>query len=213
MLQIIDEGIRDPKNPAQVRGDLIWAFGFSRPRLRRPETVISTLAWALTDSDPFVRNEASRALVLFGADAKPAVPNLIGVLDDHRSVHREQQTYIVSVSATSTLAQMGAAARPAVPKLRSLLEHRDGRIRQQAAVALWKIGGETGGPLPVLLERLKSVSPSGNWEVLAALGEMGPAAAAALPRLKQLPQNDPGQFSKLIRETIQRIEGASVPLP
>src|SRR4051794_20254564 len=59
----------------------------------------------------------------------------LGDLDDSDLLVREE--------AACVLAQVGPAARAALPQLRKLLTHDNRSLRTRAALALWKVSGDT----------------------------------------------------------------------
>lgn len=88
-------------------------------------------------------------------------------------------------SAIRALARFGPAAGDALPDLRALVADPGSCIALEAASALWAIERDPA-VLPVLLAHLDSDSPHTRRSAAEALGELGPAAAAAAPRLREL---------------------------
>jgi hypothetical protein len=68
----------------------------------------------------------------------------------------------------------------AVPELSKLLRQPEAALRTQAAIALWRINRDTN-VAPVLTAELERVGHVFSYDILTALGEMGPAAKSAVP--------------------------------
>jgi HEAT repeat protein len=160
----------------------------------------------LSDSDPFVRVSAARALAalklgpetmlpimekaMANADeataqhaldavaalGAPAVPRLIAALK-HQKL-RAQIAY--------TLGQIGPPAASATGDLAKLVGSNDTRVVTEAAVALAKIGPAAAASVPSLTAALKQTDCPNPHAIAYALGKMGPAAAAAKPELVNL---------------------------
>jgi HEAT repeat protein len=167
--------------PALIRS-LDTAEGHSTRHLLRalaavgsdPEVAIPAVLKVLDQqSSDETRLTALRALGEFGAEAAPAVPSIVALLegDDPR----------MRMEAVETLGEIGPAASAAVPPLMQVLQGEDGLLTITAAHALSQIGEAAVGPLRAML------SESG-YQLLAAtiLGDIGPAAAGAVPELVRL---------------------------
>ena len=145
-----------------------------------PTEVLSVLRDALSDDSPWL-------IVL-------AWPNTV-IVDVVRAgwppwFHRRR----VSWEAVRALGDVGPPAAGLVPELRRSLDSPERTLRVLAARALWRVTGETRiDTLGEVLDWLDDVSTflvdDGvplYLETLAVLGEMGPAAAAAAPRVEEL---------------------------
>jgi HEAT repeat protein len=93
--------------------------------------------------------------------------------------------------AAYALGALGPAAKAAVPDLRRLLDDEGALARVGAAYALARITGDTDGYLPQLLLAWRDTyDPEESYPVLphllSCLGELGPAAAPAVPQLLAL---------------------------
>jgi hypothetical protein len=87
-------------------------------------------------------------------------------------------------NALEALEVIGPAGRSAAPLVRELLDDPYQWTRVRAARALWRMGEPLEVYLPVLIDELRC-RPVG---LLAAecLAEIGPPAAAAVPRLREI---------------------------
>ena len=112
------------------------------------------------------------------------------------------------IKAAEVLGRMGSAAKSAVPALRELLKVSDPDTRLQIAVALWTIDHRAEEAVGVLVSLLKdsatssqrnALNPPGRFGLTSstpppppcqlaaeALGQMGPAARAAVPALTEV---------------------------
>jgi len=85
----------------------------------------------------------------------------------------------------TTLGRIGPSAAAAMPAVRRLLDHGKAAIEIAAASALWSVGADAGHVLPGLARHLDG---DGSDAAAAAevVAELGPAAAAMAPRLRDL---------------------------
>jgi HEAT repeat protein len=92
----------------------------------------------------------------------------------------------IRVRAADRLSKLGAAGRAHVPALEALLA-REGlpHVRLHAARAGFRITGEPGPALAVVLEQLRTLQPNELALALEVLGELAPAPAAE-PLLRPL---------------------------
>jgi HEAT repeat protein len=157
-------------------------------------TAVPALVRALKDKD--LMGGPLDALGDLGPAAKEAVPALTALLE--QGWGRE---------AARALGQIGPPAKPAVPALIKLLDSTDPQPRSgvpeeflkqahahariEAALALWRVARQRRG-IPVLVDLVqdKAGAFQGNLfhvreYAAAALGEIGPAAQAAVPALIQ----------------------------
>jgi HEAT repeat protein len=158
----------------------------------------------------------------FGPAAKAAVPTLVQLAN--------RGDPAVAPKAVESLGRIGPAAKWALPTVHELLKSPDDLLRTPAAVALWRIAGRAD--LPALLRALDDpdqrpqpppvrlapgqrvyVSQTGERstavatsavEVIRTLGEVGPTAAAALDRLRELAAGD-GPLAKAAADAVAKI--------
>jgi HEAT repeat protein len=149
-------------------------------------------------------NKWVAALVL-GFCGKPAVPTLIKALDS--------DDQIVSQSAAAGLYKVGRDAEEAMPALIRVLKGQSNnyRLREAAIGALAKMGTGTSAAMEVLtaeLTRKPSLCPQ---EAAYALGEMGPAAQAAVPALEAALKSDNDWVRRAAAEALKKIRGEEPP--
>jgi hypothetical protein len=150
---------------------------------------LPALADLLLDPDPKVRLAAVATLEKMEASAKLAVPKLILAALDATVDPPPPQQPSFRCRVVHLLGKIGREAAPAGPALERLLEVRNRELRVQAAIALWRVEGNTN-VIPMLTAELDQNSLAMSLEVLAALREMGPAAksvASTLMKQAQLP--------------------------
>jgi HEAT repeat protein len=152
------------------------------------------------------------ALWRITGDPAPAVSVIADDLDDPREYTREQ--------ACERLAEIGPAAAGAVPALEANLTHESHRVRIAAAETLWKITGDAESVVPVLVDFLDEEyvpsffawnvrsSVSDRIEVIELLGQMGPAARAALPELRNLTEHESFPLRRAAASAIEKLTGA-----
>ena len=66
-----------------------------------------------------------------------------------------------------------------VPLMREFLTHEKPRVCVSAALALWRVTGSADESVPVLLQFIDEWPGELSQPALVALGQIGPAAAAA----------------------------------
>ena len=96
----------------------------------------------------------------------------------------------VTRSALKTLGAFGPAAAGARNSIRPLTTSTDSHVRPAAVTALWAVGGDLAEVVPLLLGLLDDRITFRITEASDLLGEIGPPAFAALPRLRDLLAHD-----------------------
>jgi HEAT repeat protein len=112
------------------------------------------------------------------------------------------------------LARIGPPAKAALPALRTALRDKNGEMRARAAIALWRIDGNSKEAMPVFvatLKRRKGDRPddSNAWaarQVVRALGEMGPRAKKAVPALLPLLKDKNEGLRWWTRQALKKID-------
>jgi hypothetical protein len=154
-------------------------------RLRKialePSGSIAEMRHGLSDPDPEVRAAAAWALGQQRARASGAVPDLARALSD--------QDGIVRGLAAVALRETGPAASEAVPSLIKGLKDTDSSVRMICAEALGRVKAASAVPALIAVSRDPGEDLHVLRNVVAALGEMGPAAEAAIPALEALKSN------------------------
>jgi len=143
---------------------------------------------ALDDPDAKVRGEAAFALGSLGPDAAALVPKLAGLL-------AEDEAPEVRYTAAYALGRVGAAAAPAFDQLVTLTTSADDLLATVAVWAALKIRPDDrelfAQAVPLLERALDSEREMVRLEAAVSLGEIGAAAAAAVPALELVAENDP----------------------
>jgi HEAT repeat protein len=139
--------------------------------------------------DEKVRGEATVALAAIGTDAAEAAPALAALLADEKAEPG------LRYAAAYALGRIGPAAVAAEPLLRGLAESDD---EMMATVAVWatlriKPGDASlfESAIPRLRRALRDDSELVRLEAAVSLGDIGPAAASAIPILELVSEDDP----------------------
>ncbi|MGT2526221.1 hypothetical protein ACU4GG_02645 [Streptomyces nojiriensis] len=146
------------------------------------------------------RRALCRILQSWGEAAAPAIPELIALLDTDSAVW-----------ALDALAAIGPAAARAAPmqRLRALLDAPpEGQSFAPRALALayGRLTGDRDPALTLLLPRLGE--PYGQYNPAILLGELGPAGAPYVDRLRELlPAHREGWLPLCVSEALWRITG------
>ncbi|CAM5404352.1 hypothetical protein GCM10010329_16450 [Streptomyces spiroverticillatus] len=124
--------------------------------------------------DLSVRMAATAALWALEGDAADVVPRLLALLDTYKAA-----------DAADVLGRIGPAAVLALPRLREITTKSSEWRRVHAAAALWDVGGEAEAAVVVdaLLAAWEENDCTATF-VVECLDRMGPAAAPALPRIR-----------------------------
>jgi hypothetical protein len=179
LLTALDSGV-DAWRAIQVAGHLPQAAQQLVPRLdahlRRLDL---SQQW-----NEMSANAILAALAALGDSAAvPVVVDTLGV-----AVRDEQHD--ITRSALNTLAVFGPAAAGARNMIRSLSKTTDGHVLSAAVAALWAVGGDLDEVMPLLLNLLDNSITFRISDAADLLGEIGPPASAALPRLRALLRHD-----------------------
>jgi len=143
----------------------------------RASAYSSQLVRLLGDNDAAVRQAASRAL---GQIGKPAVEVLVRALQNGDPIFLQ--------AVVETLGKVGKSATPMlIDSLQSDTEPT--LVRQYAALALAEIGSADKRVLRALIAALEYEMPDLRRSAVEALGQLGPPAAVALPKLISLSLN------------------------
>jgi len=142
----------------------------------------------LDAADPLVREEAAVSLAAIGPEAAEAVPALVKQL-------ATDEADGAKFTAAYALGRIGPAAAPALERLHDLATSSDVVL---ATVAMWaslKIAPEdktlVESAIPALRKAARNERELVRLEAVVALGEIGPAAASAVPILELLEEEDP----------------------
>jgi HEAT repeat protein len=143
----------------------------------------------LGDADERVRGDAAVTLGAIGSTAAKAVPALQKILADGSGPAGPRY------AAAYALARMGQAAEPALATLRGLIDAEDDVLATVAVWAILKIAPADAAIVETALPKLRQALRNGDdkvrLEAAVALGDIGPPAAAAVPILELVEEDDP----------------------
>lgn len=172
---------------------------------------VPELVEMLREKDPGMRVLVAWALVAIGVESKTVVPVLASVLDD-RELARAKDGPALQAQAADLLEWLGPEAEaavpvlvrqmlgqdypvggaalqalvrigdPALPELMRALPHATESGQKRIVLVLKAIGAKAVGPL---LQTLDHPRPSVRATAAQALGELGRASQAAVPRLEE----------------------------
>jgi hypothetical protein len=120
--------------------------------------------------------EASRAFIALGQTARSAVPELMKIYAERRSIASQ-------VAVEEALTWIGPSAKPALPLLLAAATNANATVRASALWALGALHAEPQRCVPVLI---RGLGDSNEWTALSAahsLGQFGPEAQSAIPSL------------------------------
>ena len=117
----------------------------------------------------------------------------------------------VQYAAIYALGKIGSAAKAATADLRKNLTSDDEFLRIASIWALLQIHGKDDQlvkeAVPAFTKLLKDDREMRRLEAATALGELGPAAAKAVPILHELAESDTPAVRKAAKEAIAKIGG------
>ncbi len=165
----------------------------------RPDLSVPALISAMASENMSFKYNAAQALKCFGPDAIEALPALKIALDDYYGrirVDSAMAIYRIAPDAIdivpfliNELEDLSIEAYPGVTKD----DPEAGRNSSptSAARALGELGKVAIDAIPHLIEMLDRETHYHRWAACDGLAGIGPAASDALPKLKDLSENDP----------------------
>ncbi len=182
--------LRERLSDPALRGRVLEILGAIGPAAK---PAVDDIIKSLADADPAVRGDAAVAIAAIGPGAAAAVPSLVKMLGDEAAP-------AARYPAAFALGRIGPAAKPAVEQLRALAMSSDEVL---STVALWaslKITPEDSSlfdqAIPAFRKAVRAEREIVRLEAAVALGEIGTAAASAIPILELVSEED---SSKLVR--------------
>lgn len=153
----------------------------------------------------FVLWNTAHSIEKLGDRARATVPDLIPLLS-----HKERE---IRIAAARGICTMGPAAIPAIKTIANLLNSKDPRERFQIADAFEKLGPNAKDALPILVQRLraKDLDQIKPQPVLTVIGNLGPAAAPAVPALLDLLDQKRSIFRNQVIDVLGEIGPAAKP--
>jgi HEAT repeat protein len=149
-----------------------------------------------------VRTKAAHLLAGFGPAATEPLIHAVRRLDG--------EPRLAAVMALEH-SESGPHARAALPALRPLLEHGDERLRFAAALAVWRIAGETKEALPIVLDALRGRDVSDRRRAAQVLGELAEEGTA--PALTQALWDDDPEVRHTAAASLAEVPGGRAALP
>ncbi|MEE6262857.1 hypothetical protein [Plantactinospora sonchi] len=171
LLMALDSDV-DAWLAVQVAGALPQAAEQLVPRLRdRLSNVDLSKEWPSNPSG------------ILSALAKLGDLSALPTITETLTAAAERRNWDVVKAALTALRAFGPAAAPALAAIRPMVAVDDTWTRSEAVSTLWAVGGDRDEVLPLALALLDTFALRDAAEVL---GQIGPPAAAALPRLREL---------------------------
>lgn len=173
VLTALDSGV-DEWRAVQVAGCLPQAA----------EQLVPRLCEHLRRVDVTLHQVEMSARSILSALAALGDPVALPLITETLATAQRHEQGRIMCSALQALGAFGPAAAPALDTVRPLIAATDGHVRLAAVGALWAVSRDQQEIMPLLDDLLTQPT---FWVMLAAdiLGEIGPPAAVALPRLHE----------------------------
>jgi HEAT repeat protein len=192
--RVLKTVIREGEAPPDTASALIAAAGYRDVHLRlgaaralgwqgeQAAKVAPVLRKLMGDENPSVRAVAAGSLWRLTGRAEESCRVLAEVLES-----ADEDGWC---EAARALGRIGPAAGEALPGLEAAFKERPGRAAVAAAGAFWRITGRKDRAVRELIAALDHQSAWVRMKAALELAELGPAAGAALSKLKQLDRED-----------------------
>jgi HEAT repeat protein len=179
---------------------------------------LPTISPLLTNRDPTIRMLAAATQIKLGGPTEDCLPILIAGAENRLGGKIEAYLHLRTVENLASHGPQGAAyllgtigppAKKALPSIEPLMTNENIYTRVVTAQAIWRICGDTDRTLPVLLESVSAPNQGSDLSIMFAInaiGEMGPAASAAIPELERLRSNSAGT-RKSVDRALTRLRG------
>jgi HEAT repeat protein len=192
---------------AETRERALEVLGAIGPGAAVATPALARLAGSVDEAD---RNRALEALWKIGPGASEALPAVRSALSSSSDATRSSALY--------ALARIAPASEEALREAtKALVEADPGSYTARTAATSFEEIGAGGAPaVPRIVALLDSPSTDARENAVRALGGIGPPAAAALPRLRELAHSagpQEGDLAQAVRKAIERIEAAPAGAP
>lgn len=157
-------------NRPRLKAELDYKFGTDMLLFSRNEEAVTAFIDCLTHPSEAVRADAAISLRSVGAAGERSVPHLIERLSDGSPN--------VAIQSAATLGTLGTMARSAIPALVDVFRDDFGELRQEAALALARIGAES---IPALQTALRDENARVRLGAIIAMHYLGRRAVPTMP--------------------------------
>ncbi len=165
----------------EPNGNVRAGAAYALARMEAQQAVPDLLKLVGQTDDDREKLAAAWALVMLQPSAnisEKAVPILMDGLDDNWALVRKE--------CVIALGALDERAQPAAKRLLSLADDPDPLVRAEASAALYHVGTDAETLVPVMTNGLDDVSPAVRYASVYVLGLIGPPAAPAVLRLKEM---------------------------
>jgi HEAT repeat protein len=199
------------ENPNEkVRERAIVALAFMQPP---PKEAIPALVRRLGERNRDIRRNAVDAIGRMGKDAAHVLAAIVDLATNDADEY-------VRRSAVAAAAMLDGDGKLAVPACLRALKDKSPEVRSQAAQRLGNFGAKADSAVAALTAGLDDQAMRSQWlapdfggaravryDVAEALGKIGPAAAPALPKLRNMLRSDKdGEVRAIAAQTILRLD-------
>jgi HEAT repeat protein len=198
-----------------------------------PDMTIEQAIAAIQGNDPDQQIDGARLLKAKGAEAKQAVPVILGLLREQGLERRREllqvldaigqpaeeavpelikglshDNFHVRYLSCRVLGNVGQAARPAVQPLIDKLTDSNPSVRRNAAQALGKLGPQVApDAVKPLVQAMKDRLVPVREEAVLALGHFGELAQFAIPDLKKMMDDPEGKLRTQAARSMWKLTG------
>ena len=210
--------IRDLKGKDRSR----WSAEYNRFNLRsqvEPQAGLKAMIEELDRGQMFKREVAAEVVGRMGKQAIDAIPSLAKALGGKATTKRRTRVVRTATvyarqraddfqprAAAAMIAIAPGDPRCAVAYGWRVQHGASATERAQAALRLGSFGKASADQVPELIAALGDETPRVVWEVITALGMIGPSAKSAIPKLKKLSEAKDKAIAVRAKAALKQVE-------
>ena len=150
-----------------------------------------------------VRSRAAASLALLGPDAKPAVADLVRLINEAK-LNKDRGTYEVRGNYALALGEIGVANQQVIAALRSAATDRNRDVKACAATALWRLDRQYAQLAAPIVVKFAAIDL--HWDSFVKFARKHQLDLnAAVPSLRDLLSSESPQIRKAAAEALKEV--------